>query len=296
MSTVAFTAMATMVKLLSTGYPVGQIVFFRAFFGLVPVLLWVAWRGDFATVMHTSNPRGHVVRAVVGGSAMFLSFAGLVRLPIADATAIGYTTPLVTVILAAWLLRERVRIHRWSAVVIGLAGVLLILTDYVGGGGGDQPDRSLVGAGFQFAAAVLAAYVAIHISRLARTEDAATIVVYFFLFCSAVALATLPFGWIAPRGADVVILIATGIFGGLGQVLMTQSFRYAEATVLAPFDYLAMIWALMVGTAILNEAPTPLMLGGAAVIIASGLYVVFRERRLGISRPPEPAQPPVPFS
>ncbi len=295
LSTVAFTAMATLVKLLSVDYPVGQIVFFRSFFGLLPVIVWVAWRHEFRTVFHTANPRGHVVRAVVGGAAMFLSFAGLVRLPISDATAIGYTTPLVTVALAALLLGERVRFHRWSAVVIGLFGVLLILSDYIGGG--EQRDRSLIGALFQFTAAVLAAYVAIHISRLARTENASTIVVYFFLFCSTVALATLPFGWIAPTGTDLIILIGTGIFGGLGQVLMTQSFRYAEATVLAPFDYAAMIWALLVGTAILGEVPTPLMLLGAAIVIASGLYVILRERHLGIARmPPEPAPPSVPFS
>jgi drug/metabolite transporter (DMT)-like permease len=292
-STAFFTAMATLIKLVSERFPVGEIAFARSFFGLVPVLVWAAWRGQFPGVFLTRNPRGHLRRVTVGTMSMFLGFSALGLLPIADATAIGYATPLFTVALAALLLGEAVHVYRWSAVVIGLVGVLVILTQYAGDGG--EAERSFLGAGLQLASAATAAYAAIQISILSRTEPAGTIVVYFSSFAALVALFTFPFGWVTPTPLEALMLIGTGLLGGVGQVLMTQSYRYADASVLAPFDYTSMIWAVLASLLVFSTVPTPIVIAGSAIVIGAGLFVIWRERQLGIIRNRiKQAQPPAP--
>lgn len=293
-STAAFTGMATLIKLVSDRFPIGEITFFRSFFALIPVLIWVAWRGRLGNVMYTSNFGGHILRSVVGVTSMFLGFAALARLPLADATAIGYATPLLTVIFAALLLGEVVRIYRWSAVIVGLVGVLIIIVDFLAPGVSEQPERSFTGALLGLSGAFFSGLAAIQIRRLVETEPAATIVVYFCLFASAVSLLTLPFGWVVPSPADAVILLSMGICGGIGQVLMTLSYRYADASVLAPFDYTSMLWAILISIFVFHYLPTPLMLVGTAIVVASGLFVVYREHRLGIVRKSKTVQPPPP--
>jgi drug/metabolite transporter (DMT)-like permease len=128
-STFAFTVMATLVKLASDRFPPGEIVFFRSFFALVPVLIWVAWLGYFPAVFSTRLIGGHLYRSAIGVSAMFCGFTALSYLPIADATSIGYASPLLTVVFAVLLLGEKVHAYRWTAVVVGLVGVLIILSD-----------------------------------------------------------------------------------------------------------------------------------------------------------------------
>ena len=291
-STAFFTGMATLIKLVSERFPVGEIAFARSFFGLVPVLVWAAWRGQFPGVFLTRNPGGHFVRVTVGTASMFLGFSALRFLPIADATAIGYAAPLFTVALAALLLGETVRIYRWSAVIVGLVGVVVILSEYLSP---TVAAGSLVGAGLQLASAAFAAYAAIQISFLSRTEPAATIVVYFSSFAALVALCTVPFGWTMPTPVEALMLIGMGIFGGIGQVLMTQSYRHADASVLAPFDYTSMLWAVLASLIVFSTVPTPVVLIGSAIIIGAGLFVIWRERQLGLIRNRiKQAQPPPP--
>jgi drug/metabolite transporter (DMT)-like permease len=291
-STAFFTGMATLIKLISDRFPVGEIAFARSFFGLIPVLVWAGWRGQFPGIFFTRNPRGHLVRVTVGTASMFLGFSALGYLPIADATAIGYAAPLFTVAFAAFLLRETVRLYRWSAVVVGLLGVIVILSEYL------SPTVSgerLVGAGLQLTSAVFAAYAAIQIAYLSRTEPAGTIVVYFSSFAALVALCTLPFGWVMPTPIEALMLVGTGIFGGIGQVLMTASYRYADASVLAPFDYTSMLWAVLASLIVFSTVPTPVVLLGSCIVIGAGLFVIWRERQLGLIRNRiKQAQPPAP--
>jgi len=278
LSTLAFMGMATLVKLISDRYPVGEIVFARSLFALIPVAVWAVATGGLFSVFLTGRPAAHLWRSLVGVGAMFLGFAALARLPLADATAISFTAPLITVALAALILGERVRIYRWSAVVVGLIGVLVIISDYIGPDIG--PQRSALGAGLQLAAAAGVALVAIQLRHMTKTEGAATIVVYFSIFSALVSLATLPFGWVMPIPMDAGLLIAIGILGGVGQVLMTESFRHADASLLAPFDYTSLVWALALSFLVFGTLPTQTMLIGAAVVIAAGLFVVYRERQL----------------
>lgn len=283
-STIAFTAMATLIKLVSDRYPVGELTFFRSFFAIIPVFAWVGARGDFPSVFTTERIGAHFIRSVAGAMAMFLGFTALSMLPIADATAIGYASPLMTVIFAVLLLGEKVHVYRWSAVAVGLFGVLVILSDYVGPGATHTAEGSLVGALIGVASAVVGALAATYVRNLVRYEGSATIVVYFSLFTALFSLATLPFGWAIPGLADTALLVGAGICGGLGQVFLTQSYRFGDASLIAPFDYTSMIWALVVSLAVFGTWPSGVVLAGAAIVIGAGLFVIWREHRLGIER------------
>ena len=283
-STIAFTGMATLVKLASERYPIGELVFFRSFFAIIPVFIWVGYRGDLPTVFRTRHIGQHVIRSVAGGAAMFCGFTALAMLPIADATAIGYAAPLLTVVFAVVLLGEKVHIYRWSAVVVGLLGVLVILSDYVIPGSAEAGEHNVVGAGFAVGGAVLAALAATQVRSLVRYESAATIVVYFSLFTALFGLATLPFGWAVPTLPDLAMLVGAGIFGGLGQVFLTQSYRFGDASLIAPFDYTSMLWSLIVSVVVFATWPSGIVLFGAGIVIAAGMFVIWRERQLGIER------------
>jgi len=215
---------------------------------------------------------------------MFCGFAALSYMPIADATAIGYAAPLLTVIFAFLFLGEHVRFYRWSAVVVGLTGVLIILSDYFGPRPSTHSETVALGAIFAMIGAVGSALAAVQVRTLTRFEPAGTIVVYFSLFVSAASLITLPFGWVMPNLPEFGLLVLAGILGGIGQVLMTQSYRYADASTIAPFEYVSMIWVLVVSFFIFGTWPSLTVLGGTIVVIAAGLYVIYRERQLGIER------------
>lgn len=293
-STLAFTVMATLIKLASSQYPVGELVFFRSFFALLPVLVWVTWRQHAPSAMvhvfRTQRIGSHAIRSVFGAGGMFLGFTALAILPIADATAIGYAAPLLTVVFAAMLLGEKVHVFRWSAVVIGLVGVLVMLSDYVGADTSGR-EHSAVGALISVAAAVVAALAATYTRSLTRYESAETIVVYFSAFCALAGLIAFPLGWIWPQHAwqwptalDASWLILAGIFGGIAQVLLTQSYRFGDASTIAPFDYTSMIWVLIVSVIVFGTWPSATILIGTAIVISAGLFVIWREHRLGIER------------
>ena len=282
-STLVFTAMATLIKLVSARYPVGELTFFRSFFALIPVCVWVGWR-KFPGIFRTSRFGGHFVRSIAGATAMFCGFTALALLPIADATAIGYASPLMTVIFAVVLLGEKVHIYRWSAVGVGLCGVLIILSDYVGPEARQTATGGITGALVAVAGAIAGALAATQTRSLTRVEPAATIVLYFSCLTALFSLATLPFGWAVPDLPDLAALIGAGICGGIGQVFLTQSYRFGDASLIAPFDYTSMIWALTVSLLIFGTWPSGIILAGAAVVIAAGLFVIYREHRLGIER------------
>ena len=282
-STLVFTAMATLIKLVSNRYPVGEIAFFRSFVALIPVAAWVGWR-EFPRIFRTPRFGGHVVRSIAGSIAMFCGFSALSYLPIADATAIGYASPLMTVIFAVVLLGERIHVYRWVAVGIGLCGVLVILSDYVGPDATETSHASVLGATFAVAAAITGALAATQTRSLTRIEPAATIVVYFSSLTALFSLGTVPFGWVVPNGLDLLALVGAGIFGGMGQVFLTQSYRFGEASLIAPFDYTSMLWALIVSLAIFGTWPSVTVLIGAAIVIGAGLFVIWREGRLGLER------------
>ncbi len=283
-STLAFASMITVIKLVSDRYPVGEMAFFRSFFALIPVFIWVGWRGGIPAVFRTSNFRGHVIRSFAGAGGMFCGFSAISYMPIADATAIGYAAPLITVVLAYFMLGETVRLYRWSAVIVGFIGVLIILSDYFGPEAHVGGSAVEIGAIFALVGAFFSGLAATQVRTLTRFEGAGTIVIYFSLLTSGAALLTLPFGWAMPTAGDAVFLVLAGIFGGVGQVLMTLSYRYGDVSVVAPFEYTSMLWILAVSFVIFGTWPTWVVLLGTAIIIGADLFVIYREHKLGIER------------
>lgn len=284
-SVCCFVVMATMLKATQT-IPPGEMVFFRAFFAMVPVLAYLAWKRRLSHAFATRRPLGHIVRGLVGVASMGLGFFALTRLPLPEATAITYATPLLIVIFSAVLLNERVHIFRWTAVIFGLVGVVIILWPRltVFSGGEVLGDAEAVGAIGALMAAILSAFAVLQVRNLVQTERTETIVTYFFLSASFLALLTLPFGWVMPTPEQAALLIGAGFIGGVGQLLMTSCYRYADMSVIAPFEYVSLILTIIIGFLIFSDIPTVTMLVGSLIIVGSGIAVILRERRLGLDR------------
>jgi drug/metabolite transporter (DMT)-like permease len=284
-SGLAFTLMAALIKLMAVRYPVGQLVFFRSSMALIPLLIWLAAIRHLSDAVRTQKPLSHLRRGVIGSTGMFCGFAALSYIPLPDAVAISYATPLIVVVLAALILGETVRIYRWSAVAIGVVGVLLMLSPHLSPGRFAEITSGgpAVGAMYALAGALCSAFATIEVRRLTETETTGAIVFYFMVMTSALGLATLAFGWAWPRDlTDWSLLTMIGVLGGIGQILMTQSFRYAEASLIAPFEYTQMIWAVLLGWFLFGDFPLPIVLVGAAIVIAAGLFVIWREHKRGL--------------
>jgi drug/metabolite transporter (DMT)-like permease len=286
LSALIFTMMSVTIKTLTTRYPIGEVVFFRSVFALLPLLAWLAWKGDLINAVRTKNVAGHFKRGIIGTFAMYFGFSALSYLPLHDAIAIGYASPLIVVILAALLLKEKIRVYRWTAVAVGFVGVLIMLSPYlkVSTFSGGLNGGPALGALFAFIGAFCSAGAMIQVRRLTTTEKTGAIVFYFFILASALSLCTIFFGWRMPDATDLGLFIIGGILGGIGQILLTQSYRYADASVIAPFEYTTMIWALLFGWLFFSDRPTPAVLVGAAIVAATGLFIVWREHRLGLMR------------
>ncbi|ADO43852.1 DMT family transporter [Ketogulonicigenium vulgare] len=289
LSVLLFLIMASMVKYVSDEIPSGESVFFRSIFAAPVIIIWLMMRGELRTGLKTANPMGHLMRGIIGTSSMMFGFAAIALLPLPEATAIGYAAPLLVVILAAVLLRERVRKFRISAVVMGLAGVLIVLWPSLGAEGG-----SPIGVTLALCAAFFAALVQIIVRKLVDSESTASIVFWFSISSAALSLLTVPWGWVMPSPFQFTLLVLVGVTGGVAQILMTSAYRYADASLIAPFEYVSMLFALIVGYFIFSEVPTITMLIGAAIIIAAGIMIILRERYLGQQRARQrKATPPV---
>lgn len=283
LSTLVFAAMVTLIKLVSDRVPPGEVLFARAAFGTLPVLVWLALRGELPSGLKTRHPLGHVRRAVVGTISMFCWFASVGYLPLPDTTAINYSSPLFGVVFAAFLLGETVRVYRWSAVGVGFVGVLIVLSEHIGGLGMNGGPHQALGAALSLASAVFAALAMVTVRSLTLTETTGAIVLYFSSAAAVFSLVTIPFGWVVPDAAAAAILVAAGLCGGVGQVLMTEAYRHAEASVIAPFDYANMIWIVAISYVVFGDVPTPIVMAGTLIVIGSGVFVMWRERRLGLS-------------
>lgn len=285
LSVTVFTLMAICIKAAAPVVPPGEAVFFRSFFAIPVILLWLIWQRDLRHGLESDNPMGHLWRGLVGTTAMGLGFTALGLLPLPEATALGYAAPLLTVIFAAMFLGERVRIFRLSAVFVGLAGVMIVLSPRLTITGlGETSQLETIGAMAALLGAVFAALAQVFVRKLVQTEATAAIVFYFSTTAALLSLLTLPFGWVVPGPRDAAFLVAAGLFGGIGQILLTESYRHAPTSVIAPFEYVSMVLALIAGYVVFEEVPTATMLGGAALVVAAGLFIIWRERQLGIRR------------
>ena len=280
-----FIIMLSLVKAVSADVPAGQSVFFRSFFAIPVIVVWLLLRGELSIGLRVRSRMGHFWRGVIGTIAMGLNFAAVGFLPLPEVTAISFTAPLLTVLLAALLLGETVRMFRLCAVALGLIGVLVVIEPRltVFSSGPFEP-RAAFGVGLVLLGAGFIALAHVHIRKLTLSEHPAAIVFYFSLTSTSVALCTLPFGWVLPSMMQTVLLVLIGLIGGVAQIFLTLAYRFAPASVVAPFEYTAMLFSLLIGYVFFNELPTLQMLIGAGIIIMAGLVIILREAQLGLKR------------
>ncbi len=277
-ATLLFAIMFSGIRWLGPYFPLGEIVFFRSTLGIPPIVA-TAWFTGGLSLLATKRVDSHALRSIAGTMSMFCNFAAYTYLPLADATAIGFAAPLFVVILAGLMLSERVHAYRWSAVVIGFLGVLVIAGPEAG-----LSRNALYGALFALTGAGLTAFAMIFLRRMSAHEHSITIAFYFMLTSAAVSATTFLFGWNWPTAHEALVLVLTGLAGGVGQLFLSFSYRYGEASVLAPFDYAAMIWAVALGYFVFDELPAPQVWIGGVIVIAAGLLILWRERKLGKDR------------
>lgn len=284
-SVVVFVAMSTLIKAAGSNIATGQITFYRSAFAIVPILGYLTYKGHLRTAFHTQDIFGHLARGFIGILAMSCGFYGLLHLPLPEAIAIGYAMPLLAVVFAAIFLKETVRLYRWSAVVVGLIGVMIItaprLTLLRDGGFGSS---EALGALSVLLSAALGAVAMVLVRKLIVRERTHTIVLYFSLSASCFSLLTLPFGWEPLTLSSFLLLMMAGFCGGIAQILLTQSYRYADMSTIAPFEYTSILLGLVIGYLLFDDTPTATMLVGTGIVIAAGIFIIFREHRLGLER------------
>ncbi|OHV85698.1 DMT family transporter [Ensifer sp. LCM 4579] len=285
LSVVVFLCMSTSIKAAGSDIATGQITFYRSAFAMVPILGYLAFRGQLRDAFKTTDIAGHLGRGFVGILAMSSGFYGLVHLPLPEAIAIGYAMPLLAVAFAAFFLGEVVRLYRWSAVIIGLVGVLIItwprLTLFEQGGFGET---EALGAAAVLLSATFGATAMVLVRKLVQTERTHTIVLYFSLSASVFSLATLPFGWATMSWTSFLLLMVAGFCGGVAQILLTESYRHADMSTIAPFEYTSIVLGIVIGYFLFGDVPTATMLAGTAIVVGAGIFIIFRERRLGLER------------
>ncbi len=282
-STFFFNVLNALAKWLTADYSVIEITFFRNLFAFLPCLAFVL-AGPGLDALKTGRLPLHLFRGIAGFGSMLLVFTAFGLLPIADAVAISFATPLFLTALSVPMLGEKVGVHRWSAVIAGFLGILVMA----------RPSGTGATLGFLTAtgSALVNAVILVTVRRLGRTEAPVTIIFYQAFVGTVASALLLPFGWKAPTFADFLAFAAMGLFGVVGHFFLTQGFRYAAATVVGPFNYSGLIWATLFGYVVWHELPGPTTILGGLVVIGSGIYIFYREtrRQVAVVRagPPHP--------
>nr|WP_319388476.1 DMT family transporter [uncultured Cohaesibacter sp.] len=280
-STVMFAIMLALIKYTAETMPIGEVIFFRCLFAIPPLFLVTALQGDWRDCIRTNNPWSHVRRSVVGATSMFCWFVSITLLPLPEATAISFINPMMIVALAAIFLKETVRAYRWTAVAVSFVGVLIILSPRLAASSGDV---GLLGAVLCLASTTLGGLAGILIRLMTKTEKSSAIVFYFFVTATLFSSFSAYWGWIMPDARTFGLMVLAGVFGGLGQILMTRSYSVAEASLIAPFDYVNVVWNVIIAIVLFSEYPSHAVLVGGSIVVLAGLFVVYRERQLGVSR------------
>ena len=272
-------SMAACVKYLGPAIPSGETVFVRGAISLV-VLAIIAWRVEGLHILKTANLRSHALRSLSGTASMFCWFTALTLIPLADFTAITFTAPMFLTVLAMLFLHERIHAYRWTALAAGFAGVLIMVGPHLSFGSGS------LGVALSLGAAVFSAVAMMFLRSMSGSggEHAITITFYFSLTSMAVAALTAVGGWPMPTGSQWGFIVLIGVLGVLGQLLMTWSYRYAEASMIAPLDYTNLLFAVLYGYFFFGESPHVSMWIGAPLVIAAGLIILWREYRLSRAR------------
>ena len=260
----------SIMKSLTVGYPTGETIFVRGLFVAIPIALLVV-RGGGLHALRVTNLRGQLLRAALLAGSMFLFVTSLGFLPLADAIALTFAGPLILTAVAPWALGERVGWRRRCAVAVGFAGVLIMLAP----GGEGLRWAALLPLG----TALFEAARDIVTRRLVATESSLSLTACSLGFVTLCALATAGHGWRPMSVGDAGLLAMAGCCVSVAFILMTDAFRHAEASLVAPFRYSSVLWAMLIGAIAFGDRPSPAMLAGACLVVGSGLYILHREGR-----------------
>ena len=278
LSVCAFSIMDLIVKW-SGEYPLGQVLFFRGFFGLLPTLLIIP-KENFKKFYLTKRPGLHFLRCFAGIIALISIFIALRRLPLATVVSISFAAPIFTTIFSIFLLNEKVGFYRWLAVFVGFIGIVIIT----------EPGISSLNFNYIYPIIFCLglSYVAITIRKLSTTEPVYLISFYFTATITLVSIFTIPYGWILPSFKDFILLSMVGILGGVANLLLSQSYKLSEVSLVTPLKYLALIFAIIFGYLIWDEVPTAKGLFGAGLVIISSIIIFRREiyynKQLSVTR------------
>jgi drug/metabolite transporter (DMT)-like permease len=273
-SVVLFAGMSVSVKLLGPEIPAGLTIFVRGLIS-VAVLVLIAWQTAGLHLLKTRNVKSHALRSLSGTVSMFCLFTSLTMIPLADVTAITFTAPMFLTVLAMLFLGERIHRFRWTALAIGFTGVMIMIGPHLSFATG-----STLGAVIALGAAMFSAIAMAFLRSMSGGEHAITITFYFSLTFMVCAGLTALQGWPMPTPTQWLFIVLAGLFGVFGQILMTFSYRYAEASTVAPLDYTSMVWAVVLGYWLFDEVPGLSVWIGAPLVVASGLIILWREYRL----------------
>lgn len=263
--------MTACVKFLGQDVPSGETIFVRGLISVV-VLALLAWRTEGLHLLKTRNWRAHALRSLSGTVSMFCLFAAVTMIPLADVTAINFTAPMFLTVLAMMFLGEKIHRFRWTALGVGFLGALIMIGPHL-----SITESSSLGALVALGAAMFSAIAMTFLRSMSGGEHAITITFYFsltFMFCAGL---TALGGWPMPTATQAWLIVLAGLFGVFGQLLMTYSYRYAEASTIAPLDYTGIVWAVLLGYLLFEEIPSPYIWLGAPLVIGAGLIILWRE-------------------
>ena len=277
-STVGFAAMHAAVRHVSADLHPFEVAFFRNFFGLAAIAPWFLRLG--LRPLRTRRFGLHLTRALINVAAMMMFFTAVALTPMAQLQALGFTAPLFATVLAMIILGERVRLRRWSALIIGFFGAMVIIRPGIA-------DVAL-GSILVLASSATWAFALIAIKILTRTDSSVTITAYMVLLMTPLSLIPASFFWHWPDAGQWVWLFAIGVVGTLSQMAMAQSFRFAEATAVLPFDFSKLIWGTLIGYFVFSEVPDIWTWIGGIIIFAGATYIAYRESQLKASDAPRP--------
>ena len=268
LSVISFSVMDIVVKLMSPHYPTGQLIFFRAFFGLIPILFIIP-KERFGNLLKTEKIKLHLVRAFGGAFAMTFLYLGLKFLPIADAITISFAAPIFATIFSIIFLNEKVRLIRWLAIFFGLTGVIIVL----------KPGTELFTyySFFPILFCIGFATISIAIKKLSKTEPDYLIALYFTLVLILFGLISISMGWKKIDISHIHYLVIIGLSGSIGNIFLTKSIREADISLVTPIKYLSLVFAIIAGWLIFNEIPSILTISGAMLIILSTFVIFKRE-------------------
>lgn len=282
---VLFGMMAALIKAAMVRIPSGEAVFFRAVLGIPVIFVWLGVQGKLAGAVRVVSPLGHVIRGMLGALSMVLGFTAYRFLPLPEAQSIAFLTPVLVVVFAAIILGERVRFVRAGAVAMGLIGVVIVIWPRLSGfSGPETDDTATIGVVAALLAAICAAFAQVTIRRMVGVERTSAIVFWFSVTSAGFALLTLPFGWLVPTPFETLLLVGAGLCGGTGQIMVTAAYRHADVALIAPFDYFSILVAIVLGYVFFGEVATLNTLAGAAIVIAAGIVIIWREHSLGLKR------------